>query len=100
MGFGDEDIDFVLSDLFSSPVTFGAGAAQQTTDGILTIGDRIERTHDIERQVRGPMVKIPAGSLAGVVEGSVITVDGVSYKVRQIDPSEHGRTQLLHITKT
>lgn len=93
MAFGDGDLCFIMSDVFSVPVVFGA----QKTCGIVDVAD-----HEVEDgsgrpiQVRRTALLIKSGSLTDLAIDSSITVDGDARKVRDISLREDGKlTELL-----
>jgi hypothetical protein len=100
MPFGDGHLRAMLSGPFSVPVTVGNGNAQQATRGILRVVDTMEiGAGGMERQSRGPVLTIAAGSLVGLKASSPIAIDGVNYKVEFIELGEDRATQRVHVHK-
>lgn len=93
MAFGDEDLVFMMSDVFSVPVVYGA----QETRGILDTAD-----HEVDDgmgrgvKIRRSVLAIQTASLTGLAEDAAIKVDGVNRVVRDPSLREDGKiTEIL-----
>ena len=95
MAFGDRHLAFMTTGVHSSAVTFGA----QSCRGILDIGERLVVEDGVEMQVRLPALTVSADALAGVADGSSLTVAGVAYYVRSIEPSLDGLAVTYHLAR-
>lgn len=97
---GESDIAAMLADLAGAEgaveVVLGSGTTTGLSDRVaLQIFDGEMPTMIAEPEA----VHIEAGSLAGLVPGSEITVGGVDYKVRGILPYGDGGMERLSLTK-
>ncbi|NUO63461.1 MAG: hypothetical protein HOQ34_07820 [Gemmatimonadaceae bacterium] len=95
MSIFDADVAYVLAADFSKPVVFGT----QSTRGVLDVRPRSEMQDALGMQQTGTTLLIPSAAFTGLASGSVLTVDGVSYQVREIDEDVDSRALTLHVAK-
>ena len=96
MAFGDSDVSTMLADFGVSVVFNGT-----TVNGILDQHDNRDQmmAGQVDMVERIRVVTIKTDSLPGIVNESSVTVDGTSYKVRDIlTEADGGLTQLFVVT--
>lgn len=85
--FVTRHLDAMLRGPLADPFVFGAQATRSyfDDDGVMM---EDETGRDVPRRTRVAIIR--TGSVTGLVEGSTVTVAGVSYQVRRALPMEDG----------
>lgn len=89
-----EDVDaFFSADAFAVVATLGALTANVILDapGDSLLGDRVASSNY--------SITFPADKLAGIKNADAITVDGVSYKVRDVFTLDDGKLKRAFLSK-
>jgi len=89
-------LDSMLRGPLADPFGFGAAATRCLFDdqGEILLD---ETGRDVPRRTRIAMIR--TGSVTGLVEGSSVTVAGVTYQVRRVLPMEDGLLTRVVITR-
>jgi hypothetical protein len=101
MAFGDEDLEFVMADVLSVCVVYSG----QSTRGILSEGDHVVNDAELGSvQVRATTIAIKTGSLTGLdavaAMNAAITVNGDSYKIRDVAKQDDGNITVIQIANS
>jgi hypothetical protein len=95
MAFGDSDLAFMMSDVFSKPVVIGG----VSTTGIVRDYDGLANKADVFLVENELVVSVQSSSLPNIADGQTGTVNGIAVQVRYYTRMNDGGITRIYCVK-